>query len=90
MGKEKNKKIISKPHLILCEGEDATQFIIEYLEYLRRREKGFENFLALDFGGNEELPNFLFDLQVYPGFDIVTSMTVIRDSEVDHDSAINL
>ena len=50
MGKEKNRKRINCPNLIMCEGEDATQVIIHYLEYLRKRERGFEDFLAFDFG----------------------------------------
>ena len=88
MGKAKNKQIISKPHLVLCEGEDATLFIIHYLEYLRRRESGFEDFLVLNFGGNEELPTFLSDLTYYSGYNIVMSMTIIRDSEKNHNDAI--
>ena len=88
MGREKNKKVISEPNIILCEGEDATLFIIWYLEYLRKREKGFEEFWAYDFGGNEELPTFLSDLKRYPGFDIVSSITIIRDSEDNYESAV--
>ena len=87
MGKEKNK-VISRPHLILCEGEDTTQFAICYLEHLQKRDTIFESFVAVDFGGNEELSIFLSDLQQYPGFDIVESMIIIRDSEADHNSAI--
>ena len=89
MGKEKNRKLIDRPHLIMCEGEDATQFIIQYLEYLRKREHGFEGFLAFDFGGNEELPDFLSDIRLLPGFDIVESITIVRDSETNHNRAIN-
>jgi len=87
VGKEKNKTI-SSPHLILCEGEDTTLFIIYYLKHLRNRESGFEDFLALNFGGNEELPTFLSDLPNYPGYDIAESMTIIRDSEKDHQGSI--
>ena len=88
MGKEKNKKTISRPHLILCEGEDTTLFIINFLEYLQKRENGFDDFLALNFGGNEELPTFLSDLPYYPGFDIAVSLTIIRDSEKNYKNAI--
>ena len=88
MGREKNKKIIIKPNLILCEGEDTTQFIIIYLEYLQKREKYFESFMAFDFGGNDELPVFLSDIQTYTGFDIAASITIIRDSEDNHSRAV--
>ena len=88
MGKNKNKKTITQPNLILCEGEDATQFIIRYLEHLRKRDEEFEPFIAFDYGGNEELSTFLFEIKRYPGFDMVTSIIIIRDSENDHNSAI--
>ena len=88
MGKEKNKKTIDKPNLILCEGEDATQFIIRYLLYLQKAESMFFDFLALDFGGNEELPTFLSDLPTYPGFEIVKSIIIVRDAETDYDNAL--
>ena len=88
MGKEKNKKTINTTNLILCEGEDATQFIIRYLTYLRKRDAVFEDFLALDFGGNEELLTFLLDLPQYPGFDTVKSIIIVRDAEGNHDDAV--
>jgi len=88
MGKEKNKKNINKSNLIMCEGEDTTQFIIKYLTYLQKSDVVFENFLALDFGGNEELPTFLLDLPNYPGFDIVKTIIIVRDAECNHDDAV--
>ena len=88
MGKEKNRKTIDKPNLILCEGEDATQFIIRYLLYLQKAERLFFDFLALDFGGNEELPTFLSDLLYYPGFDIVKTIIIVRDAEGNHGNAV--
>ncbi|MDR0294627.1 MAG: hypothetical protein LBH91_00305 [Prevotellaceae bacterium] len=89
MGKDKNKKVIDKPHLILCEGEDTTQFMIRFLEYLRKRETGFESFMAFDFGGIKELPIFLSeDLPRKPGYDIAVSMTIVRDAEENHSSAV--
>ena len=49
----------------------------------------FEDFLVFDFGGNEELPIFLSDIKVHPGFEIVESLTIVRDSETNFNSAIN-
>jgi len=89
VGKEKNKKTISKPHLILCEGEDTTQFMIRYLGYLSNIDNMFESFMAFDFGGINELTTFLSkDLPVKPGYDMVESITIVRDSENDHLSAV--
>jgi hypothetical protein len=85
----KNKKTICKPNLILCEGVDATHFIIWYLEYLQKTETNFNCFKVLDFGGNEELPNFLVNLPNYPGYEIVESITIIRDAENSHTDSSN-
>jgi len=75
MPRDKNKPI-SRPNLILCEGEDAVQFIIQYLLYLmQKNEEAINSFQALDFGGNDELGVYLQeDLPVESGFDIVESI----------------
>ncbi|MCL1974607.1 MAG: hypothetical protein FWG61_00430 [Firmicutes bacterium] len=89
MGKEKNKKNISQPNIILCEGDDTFYFIKGHLEYLQKNEAVFEKFQAFDFGGNKELPTFLSDdLPVKPGYDNITSIIIIRDSEDNFDSAV--
>ena len=83
MGKNKE---ISKPHLILCEGEDAALFMIYYLTALiKNGEEEFENFQAMNFGGNEELPRFL---RILPNYSSVKSVTIIRDTEKDYAAAI--
>jgi len=88
MGKEKNKKTIDKTNLILCEGEDATQFLIRYISMLQKTETAFSDFLVLDFGGNDELSTFLFDLPSYPGYDIVKTIIIVRDAERNHEDAV--
>jgi len=88
VGKEKNKKLINQPHVILCEGEDATLFIIWYLEYLQKIDERFEIFQAFNFGGNEELPTLLSDIKKYPGYDDAASMIIIRDAESNYKSAV--
>ena len=81
----KNK--IVRSNLILCEGEDAFYFIIEYLACLEKEDKSFYNFQAMPFNGNESLPQFLKVLPQLPGYDIVKSITIIRDAEKDHIAA---
>jgi len=90
MGKNKDKnKDICRQHLILCEGADATHFIIEYLNYLvENGEERFDSFQVLDFGGNEELPRYLQILPNLKGYRTVRSITIIRDAERDHSKAI--
>lgn len=82
---------ISKEHLILCEGRDAYEFLIRYLNSSALSgTPGFSNDIqVMDFGGNSELPAYLELVQLSPGFDMVTSLTVIRDAETDADAAVN-
>ena len=84
----KNKKIIC-PHLILCEGADATYFLIGFLDYLiSNGEDEFNKFQVMDFGGNEELPKYLHLLPYLPNYKNVKSITIIRDAEKNHCSAV--
>jgi len=84
-----NKEEIKRPHLILCEGADATLFMIYYLNYLiKNNENEFDNFQAMDFKGNENLPRFLQLLRLLPNYNIIKSITIIRDAEKDHTAAI--
>ena len=76
MSERKNKKEFTVPNIILCEGADATYFMIKYLEYLRKKEDGFEPFMAVDFGGNDELKNFLSYIKGYSGFNKVASVLI--------------
>jgi len=86
MGKNKE---INKPNLILCEGEDATLFMIYYLTALiKNGEEEFNNFQAMNFGGNEELTNYLHLLPNLPNYNSVKSITIIRDAEKDYVAAI--
>ncbi|MCL2574142.1 MAG: aminoacyl-histidine dipeptidase [Defluviitaleaceae bacterium] len=88
MAKREENKEIDKPHLILCEGKDEVLFVIELLSRLRKDEEKFNNFLALDFGGNDELATYLKeDLPDEVGFNIVKSIIILRDSEKDANAA---
>lgn len=91
MAKDKDKQTILQPNIILCEGEDTIQFIIQYLLYLQKQEKHdarFDNFQAFNFGGNNQLSLYLSDIRSYSGFDRVISMTIIRDSECNYVGAM--
>ena len=88
MSKRENRNEFKVPNIILCEGADATYFMIKYLEYLRKRENGFEPFMAVDFHGNDNLKNFLADIKLYTGYEQVTSMLILRDAELCFDSAV--
>ena len=82
------KKII-KPYLILCEGRDAEGFLINYLNsnVLAKDQRFAQRIQVLDFGGNENLSNFLINLKNMDKFDQVTTLAIVRDAEKDYDKA---
>lgn len=83
------RKQIVKKYLILCEGRDAEGFLINYLESKElAQDPRFSNDIqVLDFGGNEDLSNFLMTLKNMDRFDQVTNMAIIRDAEKDYEKA---
>ena len=83
------RKRIQKPFLRLCEGRDAEGFLINYLNSNElAQDPRFSNEIqVLDFGGNEDLSNFLMSLKNMDKFDRVKSLAVIRDAEKDYEKA---
>jgi hypothetical protein len=84
---KKNISIV-KPHLIICEGADATYFIISILAHVTNEDSRFEEYQALDFGGISDLHLYLENLQKLSGYKEVKTITVIRDAEKDARSAL--
>lgn len=88
MPRKTNNKIL-KEHLILCEGRDAQEFLIQFLEsdalsFL----PGFSNDIqVMDFGGNSELPRYLTILKNMDGFEAIRSLLVVRDAETNAEAA---
>jgi len=83
------RKKIVKSYLLLCEGRDAERFLINYLESdaLAKDQRFYNEIQVLDFGGNENLGNFLMSLKNMDKFDKVTSLAIIRDAEKDFNKA---
>ena len=79
------RKKIVKPYLLLCEGRDAVNFLINYLESeaLAQDQRFSNEIQVLDFGGNDDLDRFLMNLKNMERFDQVTSIAIIRDAEKD-------
>ena len=88
MARKTNNRIW-KEHLILCEGRDAENFLIAYLNSaaLSAQPMFANNIQVMDFGGNEDLPKFLKAVQTYNGYDKVSSLLVIRDAERNAEKA---
>jgi len=81
---------ILKPFLILCEGKDVENFMINYLEsdalaYDSRFSNDIQTF---DFKGINDLKAFIGTLVRMDGFDLVCQILVLRDAETDVDKAI--
>ena len=89
MARSTNKRIV-KEHLILCEGRDAEEFLISYLNSNALSEKPFfsNDIQVMDFGGNENLLNYLLLLKNMDGFSSVQSILIIRDAERDAHAAV--
>ena len=82
MARETNKRI-QKENLILCEGRDEEEFLIKYLNSaeLSSAEYFANDFQVMDFGGNQNLSNYLNLIKNMDGFDKVKSILIIRDAE---------
>ena len=83
------RKQIVKPFLLLCEGKDAEGFLISYLNSnVLSSDQRFSNEIQVfDFGGNEELTNFLTNLKNMDKYEQVKSLAIIRDAEKDFSKA---
>lgn len=83
------RKDIKKPYLLLCEGRDAEGFLISYLnsDALAIDQRFSNDIQVLDFGGINDLSNFLLNLKNMDKFDNVKSLAVVRDAEKDYAKA---
>ncbi len=82
MARKTNNKI-RKQHLILCEGRDAEEFLIAYLnsDALSDIPSFSNDFQVMDFGGNENLSNYIELLKNMEGFEQIKTILIIRDAE---------
>lgn len=86
----KEKELITHPHLILCEGLDAKLFLCYYLNSaaLSDVSQFSSDIQVMDFGGNENLSNYLAIVRNTDGFEQAKSVLIVRDSESDPTAAI--
>ncbi len=75
---------ITQKKLLLAEGKDAFHFFCHACNFYRQ----VEDVQVMNFGGNDELPNFLSDLTIMDGFDEVNTIVIARDAETDAEAAI--
>jgi hypothetical protein len=76
-------KAITQPVQLLVEGNDALAFFIALLEKMK-----IQNIQVQNFGGNDELPEFLAGFVDAPNFaQNVISLGIVRDAEINATSA---
>lgn len=79
----KPKELKAGMSQLLAEGADAKNFCIwACVEY------GFEHIEVQDFGGIEELDNFLEMIKVVSNYDKVPAILIVRDAETNPEGAI--
>ena len=85
-------KRIVKSYIILCEGLDAQNFMIQYLNSKELSEDSrFSNDIqVLDFGGISDLSKYLRNMSNMDGYENVTHILVLRDAETDVDKAVRM
>ena len=79
------KTSLRKSYLILCEGTDTLMFLIYYLNSnsLRNDSRYSNDIQAMDFGGNENLSNYISTLTKMDGFSRIKKLLILRDAEKD-------
>ena len=85
-------KRIVKPYLILCEGLDAQNFMIRYLnsKELSEDSRYGNDIQVLDFGGITDLSMYLSNMSNMDGYENVTHILVLRDAETDVGKAVRM
>lgn len=88
MPRKTNTKILKK-HLIICEGRDEQEFLIQYLNSAALSDiPAFSNDIqVIDFGGNSELAQKLAVLKNMENFENALSLLIIRDAETNAKAA---
>ncbi len=80
----KSPEKIEKTKLILAEGKDAELFLV-WASSAYRPQKDVQ---VMNFGGNNELPNYVLLLTHQEKFDEVETLVIARDAETNTESAI--
>jgi hypothetical protein len=62
------------PHVIVCEGRDAENYLIWLLQALIARDNTFERFQVIDAGGIDELPLYVAAMPTLPNFSVVETL----------------
>src|SRR3989304_3874168 len=73
---------ISKPYLLVVEGQDEKRFFEAIISHL-----GLQNIQVMPIGGKTKLRENLRALVSAPGFAGVVSLGVVRDADNDPDAA---
>ena len=84
----KKDSLRGMPALLLCEGIDEKNFLIAYINYLLIFDPVFDNIEILNYGGINDLNNYLRTISQQDKFENVKSIAIIRDAETDWSAAV--
>jgi hypothetical protein len=71
------------PHVIVCEGRDAENYLIWLLQALIVNDKAFDLFQVIDAGGIGDLSRYVAVIPELPNFSLIKTLTVMRDAETN-------
>ena len=80
------KKIITAPHIILCEGLDDESFFRHFANSIVD-DPTIVQFQVMSYGGKDGLEIFLRNFHLMPNFKSVKSLMIVRDSDQDMENA---
>jgi hypothetical protein len=83
MGEKKLPKSITKPKLLLVEGQDEVFIFTELLKTMNLDQ----NVDVREVGGKDQFPNKIHDLQSVSGYGLVKSLGILRDADDNPESA---
>ena len=87
----KRQDKIDRKYIVLCEGIDAVNFLIQYLnsDVLIADSRFNKDIQVLNFGGIRQLYRYIKNLKKMDNFMDVKRILVLRDAETDINSAVD-
>jgi len=80
--------LITKPHLMVCEGPDDYRFLRNLIGYYIDSRIMPDSMHIVYAEGKDNIKFVIRDLHLRPGFELLKSITVVRDADDDPSAAI--
>ncbi len=90
MGKSNREYLYEEcPYVILCEGMDEKQFLIQYIDYLVKKCNLPDKINIYNMGGNEDIRKNLSNIPKIANYNKMKSFLIVRDAEKNEFAAAN-